>query len=55
MVVRHLLRLLTIGLSTSLYAASPPQGPTLLERGPMRPRAVVRPARLGVLPSVSAR
>jgi hypothetical protein len=55
MVVRYLLRLLTIGLSTMLYATSPPQGPTLLERGPMQPRAVVRPPRLGVLPSTSAR
>ena len=55
MIIRRALRLLTIGLSTSLYAAAPPQGPALLERGPIRPRAIVRPARLAVIPSAAAR
>jgi hypothetical protein len=55
MSVRHMLRVLAVGLSASLYFASPPQSPLQPERGPMRPRAVVRPPRLHSMPSPSAR
>ena len=44
------LKAMMIGLSVGLYAGCPPQGPLLLERGPMKPRVIVRPARLGMLP-----
>ena len=55
MLARHMLKILAVGLSASLYFASPPQSPMQPERGPMRPRAVVRPPRLDSMPSPSAR
>lgn len=49
--VRYLVRAVAVGLSASLYVASPPQSPRQPERGPMRPRAVVRPPRLEARPA----
>jgi hypothetical protein len=55
MAFRRILRILAVGLSASLYLASPPQSPLQPERGPMRPRAVVRPPRLDLTPPPSSR
>jgi hypothetical protein len=55
MPIQRILRIVAVSLSASMYFASPPQGSLRPERGPMRPRAVVRPPRLDSMPSPSAR
>lgn len=55
MFARKVLRILAVGLSASLYVGTGPHNPLQPERGPMRPRAVVRPPRLDAMPPGSAR
>jgi hypothetical protein len=54
MSVRQIVRVMAVCLSASFYFATPPESPLQPERGPMQPRAVVRPPRLELMPSPSA-
>lgn len=53
MTLRRALRFLAVGLVGGLYLVFPLERTPRLERGPMQPRAIGRPALQGFIPSSS--